>query len=309
MSGPKLWPLSSSHLDNLSIPDIIAFTRSFYLLSALSILLVRFTPVLRDRFLEYGARSNQGGVLDASTTRSRPSNVWGSPIIRVLDHLASWRVSHSYFLIFYVASSILSVYWLYNTYSDESLFKTRCIGPEYALFLITLHSFRRLYENTFIVVPNAKSTMWMGHFVIGLMFYMFVHIAIIAEYTGTEQGSSAELSPRILLATLAFTLASIWQHKYHRYLSSLIKYTLPEQYGASHIVAPHYTAECLLYLCLAILTAKDGEYLNSTLLCVLIFVVVNLGVTADGTKTWQLNKFRDRRREIQKRSRMLYPFF
>ncbi|KPI37320.1 uncharacterized protein AB675_1468 [Cyphellophora attinorum] len=151
--------------------------------------------------------------------------------------------------------------------------------------------------------------MWVGHFAIGLAFYLFIHVATIAEYASDEGTPSTRLTPKFVVSTLVFAIASVWQHKYHEYLSSLVKYTLPNRFGATHIVAPHYTAECLLYASLAVLTAKDGQLFNRTLLCVLAFVVVNLGVTADGTKKWQLSKFAGRKAEVRMRWRMLPGLF
>lgn len=75
------------------------------------------------------------------------------------------------------------------------------------------------------------------------------------------------------------------------YLASLAKYTLPESGAFKHIVCPHYTCECVLYLALAIAAAPAGMLLNQTLACTLVFVVVNLGTTAQGTKSWYAARF------------------
>lgn len=49
--------------------------------------------------------------------------------------------------------------------------------------------------------------------------------------------------------------------------------------------------ECLIYLSLAIVTAPRGFILNKTIFCGLVFVAVNLGVTAQITKEWYAEKF------------------
>ena len=151
--------------------------------------------------------------------------------------------------------------------------------------------------------------MWVGHFAIGLAFFLFLQIAIVADYsartTNVPAGPSTVVGTAIvLLAVSIFIFASVWQYLYHCYLASLRKYTLPVEYGANYIVAPHYTADCLIYLCLAIVDAPHG-LINWSVICVLAFTVVNLGVTADGTKKWQLSKFRDQQQSIQQRWRML----
>lgn len=57
-------------------------------------------------------------------------------------------------------------------------------------------------------------------------------------------------------------------------------------------------------MALAILTAKDLRVFNVTMLCAVCFVVVNLGVTADGTKKWMMMKFPKQRSEVVQRHRM-----
>lgn len=68
-------------------------------------------------------------------------------------------------------------------------------------------------------------------------------------------------------------------------------YRLPEHPAFSSLIAPHYTAECLIYLSLAVLAAPQGAWLNWTLTCALVFVAVNLGITANGTKEWYQRRF------------------
>jgi 3-oxo-5-alpha-steroid 4-dehydrogenase 3 len=86
-------------------------------------------------------------------------------------------------------------------------------------------------------------------------------------------------------------MASGLQHDCHHYLASLKKYTLPSHPLFEWIVCPHYTAECVIYLSLALLAAPSGEQINKTILCGLLFIVVNLGVTAASSKRWYMQKF------------------
>jgi len=98
-------------------------------------------------------------------------------------------------------------------------------------------------------------------------------------------------SLRTLLCIPVFLVASGIQYDCHAYLASLPKYTLPSTPIFSSIICPHYTAECIIYASLAILAAPRGMWINRTLFCVLVFVVVNLGVTASTTKKWYGQKF------------------
>lgn len=98
-------------------------------------------------------------------------------------------------------------------------------------------------------------------------------------------------SLRTFLCLPLFLFASGVQHDCHHYLFSLKKYSLPTHPLFRTIVCPHYTAECVIYLSLALLAAPPGELVNKTLLAALGFVAVNLGVTAGTTKNWYMQKF------------------
>jgi 3-oxo-5-alpha-steroid 4-dehydrogenase 3 len=70
-------------------------------------------------------------------------------------------------------------------------------------------------------------------------------------------------------------------------------------------LAPHYLAECTEYLALAIAGAPPGQWINKTLACAFVFVVVNLGVTAYGSKKWYEQRFGES--PIRGKARMI-PF-
>lgn len=103
--------------------------------------------------------------------------------------------------------------------------------------------------------------------------------------------SAADPMVKAAVALPMFWYGWVMQHRCHRQLAGLRKYSLPDQGMFRHIVCPHYTCECLIYLSLAIIAAPEGHWCNKTLLSVLTFVAVNLGVTAYGTKSWYAGKF------------------
>lgn len=88
-----------------------------------------------------------------------------------------------------------------------------------------------------------------------------------------------------------FLVASGVQHDAHQYLSTLKGYTVPEHPLFFKVLCPHYTAECVIYLSLSFLAAPRGEMINKTVLCGFLFVLINLGVTAQNTKQWYKAKF------------------
>ncbi|KAL8682339.1 MAG: hypothetical protein Q9186_001615 [Xanthomendoza sp. 1 TL-2023] len=112
-------------------------------------------------------------------------------------------------------------------------------------------------------------------------------------------------SVRTMLGLPLFILASGIQNDCHAYLASLPKYTLPDHPIFHTMVCPHYMAECVIYLSLAILGAPEGLWINRTVFAALIFVASNLGVTASTTKQWYMGKFG--KEKVEYRWRMI-PF-
>lgn len=113
---------------------------------------------------------------------------------------------------------------------------------------------------------------------------------------------------RTFIGVLLFLLASGGQHDCHVYLASLktssssaehadaltrpgSSYKLPTHPAFQHLIAPHYTAEILIYFSLALLAVPRGCWMNWTLVCAWVFVAVNLGVTAEGTRRWYERRF------------------
>jgi 3-oxo-5-alpha-steroid 4-dehydrogenase 3 len=222
-----------------------------------------------------------------------------------------------------------------------------------AWLLMFIQGSRRLYES---LTLSSKSTskMWIGHWVIGVGFYLATGVAIWVEGAGTSIQSLHENpntrtrlmliilptatlqahtftlqdfipsapSARTFIALPIFMLASGLQHDVHTYLASLKSttptspsssstststtkshYVLPTHASFHLSLTPHYFAECIIYLSLSILAAPQGNFLNGTVFCALVFTVVNLGVTADGTREWYRRRFG--REKIGKAARMI----
>lgn len=248
---------------------------------------------------------------------------------RALDYIAAFRVPHSYFTQFYVISILSSIFWALQLLSHGGAFQaiaTR-IRPEHlqqpvsinqvmlCIVLMLIQGVRRLHECLNFSKPSS-SKMWFVHWLAGLGFYAAVAVAVWIEGTGwfrsffelglligsagtvlthqlnfTDFDLTSRFSGRTLLSIPLFILASGIQHDCHHYLFSLERYTLPTHPMFSWILCPHYTAECIIYLSLALLGAPKGESVNKTILSALFFVAVNLGVTASTTREWYQQKF------------------
>jgi 3-oxo-5-alpha-steroid 4-dehydrogenase 3 / polyprenol reductase len=298
--------------------------RAFYLLSSLVIIVIRFTPALASRFLPYGARAQE--THNGSEKRPVKENeaVVGN---NILDRLAEITVPKSWFLHFYVLSNIVSVIMIFSRHKWLSLLGVKMAEghtldrAQFCCYLMMLHGARRAQESWPADILS-KSRMWVGHYALGLAFYVVTNFAIWID--GIEatliQPQVKSIDPAELFqwfqfvgSIIVFLIAQYKQGRYHRYLDELKKYTLPVQAEFAWIVAPHYTAECAIYISLAFIgaprLAQGGRVpsVNWSLLCAALFAAVNLGVTADGTKKWQLRKFGDRANEISRRWKMI-PF-
>ncbi|KAK3953543.1 hypothetical protein QBC32DRAFT_369310 [Pseudoneurospora amorphoporcata] len=237
-------------------------------------------------------------------------NGGGNWLLSLINTLTSYgQVPHSWFITFYVASVACSLLWLWQFAVDGGLlrvvassqFTQAQASPAeggggaasdssvtagqvgLAWTMMFLQGSRRLYEDS-LVHGKSKSTMWIVHWVLGLSYYLVTGVAVWVEGSGATNYGMPLF--KTLVAIAMFLYASVNQYSCHIHLAGLKKYSLPELGLFRYLICPHYFCECLVYLSLAIVAAPKGELLNKTLLCALAFVVVNLGVTASGTRKW-----------------------
>ncbi|SMR51890.1 unnamed protein product [Zymoseptoria tritici ST99CH_3D1] len=299
------------------MPDAVLLLRGSYLSAALLVLLISSIPPLRTRFLAYGPRAAKAKT-EAPEAQSKSWPAYDA----LLDIAAKICVPHSWFTSFYAVSVSLSLFWASEVVFQGPAFRTvaqhlahrQCTMSFEQVAVIWLMMFiqgsRRLYECLVLSAPS-KSKMWIGHWALGILFYVATSVAVWVEGSAALQAHSFSTkdltikgpSIRTCIGILIFILASGVQHDCHAYLASLkkprrtakgemkVEYRLPEHPVFNLSLTPHYFAECLIYLSLSILAAPEGEWLNWTLISALVFVGVNLGVTASGTRKWYESKF------------------
>ncbi|KAF9895394.1 hypothetical protein FE257_000300 [Aspergillus nanangensis] len=291
--------------------DAIDALRAFFIFASCTILSVNLLDTLRLRFVPYGARVTTTVKSDPSPAEAPSSK----SLAQTLDYLAALRVPHSYFTHFYIASVLSSIFWAAQVLQQGHAFQavaTR-IRPErlqpassmtphqviLCWVLMLGQGARRLSECAIFSKPSS-SRMWFVHWLVGIAFYLAVAVGIWIEGTGALQSyeftlddAKVTIVPSLptFLGVPLFLIASGVQHDCHHYLFSLKKYSLPTHPIFRVIVCPHYTAECVIYLSLALLAAPQGQTINKTLLCAFVFVTINLGVTATTTKKWYMQKF------------------
>lgn len=154
---------------------------------------------MRSRFLAYGSRASQSKSEEAvkvgqastytSTLRSSGMSVGG-----ILDHIATYRVPHSYFTHFYVVSVLSSMFWCAQILTKGRTFTgiasyalTTSNVPSMSVervaltwSLMTLQGTRRLYECVALTKPS-EAKMWVGHWLIGIGFYIAMGAAVWVE--------------------------------------------------------------------------------------------------------------------------------
>ncbi len=235
-------------------------------------------PALRTRFLAYGSRATSPSPPQTRSTEQQ------SIISSLLDAAAAIQVPHSYFTHFYITSVACSLFWAWQLQVWDAHAQLQIIWA-----LMLLQGLRRMLES-YAYMSTSKSKMWFAHWLLGLIFYITINIAIWIE--------GLHHAPLILPSSIlvpAILIAHGLQHTFHAYLYHLRTqnkdYQLPAHPLFPNLLCPHYTCEIAIYTILSFLAAPKGRTVNWTLVCGTIFVATNLGVTAVGTKQWYMDKF------------------
>ncbi|KAK4114027.1 hypothetical protein N656DRAFT_565800 [Canariomyces notabilis] len=283
--------------------------QAFFLLAAGGVGAVAAMPCdAKTLLVDYGARKAQKYPADG---RPPPAHRLrqGRLLSLTATLTSSTQVPHSWFNAFYVVSVASSVFWLVQYLTGGSIWRLIASSqaasgePSATLeqvgvswLMLFLQGARRVFEHAFIL-QSSKSTMWVVHWLLGLLFYLFIGVSIWVEGSAATMEVTTANNDKMgalwktMVALPVFLYAWINQYRCHKHLAGLKKYSLPEAGLFRHFICAHYTCECLLYLSMTIAAAPRGAWCNRTLLCALVFVIVNLGVTASGTRKWYADKF------------------
>ena len=172
-------------------------------MSLSKILFVFSVPAVRHRFFDYGPRATERpdnqSTSPRKTAASSPSqhNVTaGDPIATLLDRFASYRVPHGWFIHFYLLSTGLSALWAYRIWYRGLAFEFLAVNSGVQLdnamstnqvalawCLMLMQGLRRLVECV-IFAKRSSSQMWIGHWILGLLFYAFMSVSVWIEGSG-----------------------------------------------------------------------------------------------------------------------------
>ena len=178
--------------------DAIILVRALYLAMISGIAVIYLSPRLSERLLSYGP-SDHHGEEDATSASSSEGQNGQSTITRLLDSIASIRVPHSWFTHFYVVSVVSSVFWAWQACTRGKAFTSivsftpdRYSGQSLPIQTVVVwccmlaQGVRRLLECSILRKGNVKdnpssSTMFIGHYVMGCLFYALINVAIWIE--------------------------------------------------------------------------------------------------------------------------------
>ena len=151
-------------------------------------------PLLKHGLADYGSRAPPGPgpvhqTVSPSDVRRQQSGD---------SFLALFRLPHHFFLHFYVLSMMLSIFWAYqitvhgtvinlisiNTHLGESRLGMSIEQVKLLWLLMAVQGYRRLYESI-VFFKQSSSTMPLTIYLVGILYYFFLNIAIWLEGVGT----------------------------------------------------------------------------------------------------------------------------
>uniref|UniRef100_A0A914WFS2 Polyprenal reductase n=1 Tax=Plectus sambesii TaxID=2011161 RepID=A0A914WFS2_9BILA len=173
-----------------------------------------------------------------------------------------------------------------------------------ALFLFTIHSYRRLYETIFVSVFSSGKVNVL-HFVLGCAFYFFAVLSMVTDMPCVRAGDRCPPfeARRTTIAEnsaiIVFLIAMFYQHQTFKILANLRMDRAGNVISKAHIIpkgglfkfltSPHYSCEILLYFCLWMLFGFS--YFTGLMF---VFVLSNQLLAALATHRWYKEKFREK---------------
>ncbi|CAK7200746.1 hypothetical protein SEUCBS139899_003445 [Sporothrix eucalyptigena] len=329
--GPRFFSGSLAPLGSviMSVSPANICQVSFVGLGITIISLTMLPKAVQKHVLDYGPRKiKRSSSDDNGKGEEEPEpapSAFEQALAAVVAHL---QVPHSWFISFYVFYLLCSAYWAAQWWSwrqagpgsevPNNLFglivtrqqtsdlvlaslpaTSMVLAQVYIAFTLeAVQTGRRMYEYLCVFKPS-KAKMNAEHFLMGFIYYAIMSVAVWVEGSQaimTAKQHNTKFVPesafaKIVVGTFFFLLAWVGQYRCHAHLASLKKYSLPEEGLFRYLISPHYTCELSMYVALSIVTAPEGRLVNRTVFSSLLFVLANLGVTADRTKRWYSEKF------------------
>lgn len=189
---------------------------------------------------------------------------------------AWWLVAKDKFTHFYAIGTVLM---LINCLLQPSPLK---------LTLLTVQLARRWWESVRMRRSGQASKMHLMHYLLGISYYLVLALGL------SVVGQQPKVGPSMVAGISLICLASIVQNRVHWYLYGLrsrkgkddskVYQKIPQSglFFYRWILCPHYLAEIIVYFGVWL---ADGSWLMALNL---VFVTLNLSVTAYYTKKWYI---------------------
>lgn len=184
----------------------------------------------------------------------------------------------------------------------------------FILFCFLLHTMKRLYECLFISVFGSRSRMNIAGYLIGMSFYIAAPFTIyeILIHSNINKSKMNIQTICFLVGLFLFVYGSIHQSRCHKILARLRNdiskhdsHLLPNGDWFKYVSSPHYLAEIVIYVGIAIMVSSHTGKLHLSLYLMIAFTIINLSITANGTHQWYLDNFKDK---VPKERRRIIPF-
>ncbi|EDV27606.1 uncharacterized protein TRIADDRAFT_53471 [Trichoplax adhaerens] len=168
-----------------------------------------------------------------------------------------------------------------------------------SLVLLSLQTFRRLYECLFISKFSQSAQMHLGHYLLGGMFYILVNLTIISDGSFlTSDGDTFRLkdlsTATNIIGVCIFCWGSLHQHRCHNILAQLRvgssshnNYGVPRGDWFNYVSCPHYLSEIIIYFSIGFILSLDHQ----SWWLLLAFITTMLSLGAVQTNQWYYQNF------------------
>jgi len=145
-------------------------------------------PSFRQHIMNYGSRGTEK-IPKTEEEAKQPK----SKFANILYYIASFQVPHTWFTHYYIASVLSSIFWAVQILTHGRAFNFLASLSQQAnaggmtvnqvllaWCFMTIQGTRRLYESITLTKPS-QSKMWVGIWLLGIAFYIFMGISIWIE--------------------------------------------------------------------------------------------------------------------------------
>jgi 3-oxo-5-alpha-steroid 4-dehydrogenase 3 len=164
--------------------DLATLCKAFFTLGTAVNIGGTLIPSFRQHIMNYGSRRSDTSPSKADGPKNQ--------ITELFDFVGSFQVPHTWFIHYYLVSVASSIFWavqilckgrvfeFFPSYSQQSTSGMTVNQVFLAWLFMMLQGTRRLYECITLTKPS-QSKMWIGIWLIGIVYYLVIGISIWIE--------------------------------------------------------------------------------------------------------------------------------